>query len=172
MTLEALAEFVDDMIVQNDYPGFEPRSYKIGLSQELLKGPTKVFGQALGHPSVYVKLVALRWFQERPQYLKPYTRPVLAMVDDEDKWLRMESIMALERLHSPTMEMAEQISKRLFDEEIAVQQVAARALGKMGKRLKLKDGEVVEALNKVAQEGDALVRRKAEKALRKIGLYS
>lgn len=171
MTLEALAEFVDDMIVQNDYPGFEPRSYKIGLSQELEKGPAKVFGQALGHQSVYVKLVALRWFQERPHYLKPYVRPVLAMTEDEDHWLRMESIMALERLQSPTMEMAEKISPRLFDDEIAVQQVAARALGKIGKRLKLKDGQVVEALNKVAQDGDALVRRKAEKALRKIGLY-
>lgn len=172
MTLEALAEFVDEMIVQTDYPGFEPRSLKIGLSQELLKGSTKTFGQALSHSSVYVKLVALRWFQERPQYLKPYLRILTDLIDDKDHWICMESIMALERYQSPTEEMAVKISKRLFDKEIAVQQVAARALGKIGKRLKLEEGEVIDALNKVALEGDSLVKRKAEKALRRIGVYS
>lgn len=172
MTIKSLAQFVDDMIVQNDYPGFEPRAYKIGLSQDLLKGPAKLFGQALDHDSIYVRLVALRWFQERPQYLKPYIRPVLAMVDSEDHWLRMESIMALERLHQPSEEIAGKVAAHLFDAEIVVQQVAARALGKIGKRLKLKEGVVIDSLTQVARDGDPLVKRKAEKALRKIGVYS
>ena len=171
MNLEELAEFVDQMIVQNDYPGFEPRSLKIGLRQDMEKAPARLFGQALGHQSVYVQLVALRWFQERPQYIKPHIRPIVAFLASEDLWLRTEAIAALERLQNPPYDMAVKVSERLFDSELQVQQAAAKALGKLGKRLKLKDGEIIEALNQVAENGDSMVKRKAEKALRKIGVY-
>ena len=80
--------------------------------------------------------------------------------------------MALERLHQPSEEIAGKVAEHLFDAEIVVQQVAARALGKIGKRLKLKEGVVIDSLTQVARDGDPLVKRKAEKALRKIGVYS
>ena len=169
MNLESLAQFVDDLIIQSDYPGFEPRSLRIGLTQELERSPAKLFGQALKHDSVYVRLCALRWFQERPGFIKPYVRVMIEMVDDDDLWIRIESIRALERFTHPTEEFATCVVKHLFDPELEVQKTACRALGKIGKRLKLKEGEVVDALSKVAEEGHNEVRHKAEKALRKIG---
>lgn len=171
MSIETLEKFVDDMIVQSDYPGYDPRSLKIGLTQELEKAPTKMFGEALLNQSIYVQLAAIRWFQERPGYLKPYVKKLLALLDSEDYWVRLESIRALERMTTPSEEIACKISSLLFDKEIEVQKAAARGLGKVGKRLKIKDGEVVEALNKAALDGENEVRRKAEKALRKMGVY-
>lgn len=171
MNIDTLAEFVDNMIVQSDYPGFEPRSLKIGLSQELERAPAKLFGQALKHESIYVRLTALRWFQERPGYIKPYIRLMIDQCDKEDDWERMESIKALERFTRPTEEMSLAVAKNLSDENLEVQKVACRALGKIGKRLKLKEGPVIEGLNQLAENGHSDVRRKAEKALRKIGVY-
>ena len=66
MNLDKLAGVVEELIVQLDYPGFEPRSLKLGLPEELETMSAKTFASALGHQSVYVKLAALRWFQSGP----------------------------------------------------------------------------------------------------------
>ncbi len=60
MNLEKLASVVDTMIIQHDYPGFEPRGLKLGLPEDLQNMSAKTFSNALSHESVYVKLTALR----------------------------------------------------------------------------------------------------------------
>lgn len=170
--VETLAEVVDEMIVQHDYPGFEPRSLKLGLPDTLVKAPARMYAEALGHESVYVKLAALRWFQERPGMMKPHINAVAGLVDNTDPWVRLEAIQALERYPFPSPVLANSIAGRLSDGELDVQRAAAKALGKIGSKLKLKDGEVIEGLKRAALEKDGQLRGKAEKALRKIGVYS
>lgn len=170
--VEKLAEVVDEMIVQHDYPGFEPRSLKLGLPDLLVKAPARMYAEALGHESVYVKLAALRWFQERPGMMKPHINAVAGLVDNTDSWVRLEAIQALERYPHPSPDLAKRIAERLSDGDVDVQRHAAKALGKIGSKLKLKDGEVIERLKRAALEKDGQLRGKAEKALRKIGVYS
>jgi HEAT repeat protein len=170
--VEKLAEVVDEMIVQHDYPGFEPRSLKLGLPDFLVKASARMYAEALGHESIYVKLAALRWFQERPGMMKPYINAVAGLVDNTDPWVRLESIQALERYPFPSPTFANRIAERLQDEDVDVQRASAKALGKIGSKLKLKDGEVIEGLKQAAQGKDGQLRGKAEKALRKIGVYS
>jgi hypothetical protein len=54
MNVQAFADFVETMIVQHDYPGFEPRSLKLGLPDVLNKAGSKMFAEALAHDSVFV----------------------------------------------------------------------------------------------------------------------
>ncbi|MBZ0186750.1 MAG: HEAT repeat domain-containing protein [Candidatus Obscuribacterales bacterium] len=172
MTIEALVEFVDDMIVQNDYPGFEPRSLKIGLPESLLKGSTKLFAQALKHDNVYVKLAALRWFQEKPGFVRPYLHVIGNLLLHEDSFIRQESILCLERFNACDREMLSRVAALLKDDDVDVRKAAAKACGKIASKLKVKEGDVIEALKVAALESSPQVRFKAEKALRKIGLYS
>ncbi len=172
MNLEKLAEVVDDMIIQHDYPGFEPRALILGLPEEINKAPAKVFGDALSHESVYVKLAALRWFQERPGLARNYMiKHVMGLMDDGDPFVRMEAIRLVERGTEPTKDMVLKISTLLQDEDPEVQRCAARACGKLCKKLKLKDQTVIDNLHAAAAGTDSQLRGKAEKALRKIGVY-
>lgn len=171
MNVEKLAEVVEEMILQHDYPGFEPRSLKLGLPDSVTKAPTKVFAQALGHPSVYVKLAALRWFQEKPGLAKNHIKAVIGLLDNKDSFVRVEALHLLERFTEPTKDMLNKVAERLKDEDAEVQRTAARACGKLCKRLKIKDQAVINQLQEAAGEGDAQLRGKAEKALRKIGVY-
>ncbi len=171
MSLEKLASVVDEMIVQHDYPGFEPRALKLGLPEAIIKSPAKVFAQALGHESVYVKLAALRWFQEKPGLAKNHINAVIGLLENSDPFVKAESIRLLERYADPTKEMALGIANLLVDEDPEVQRGAARACGKLCKRLKIKDGEIIKKLQDAATAPDSLLRGKAEKALRVAGVY-
>ncbi len=171
MNVEKLAAVVEDMIVQHDYPGFEPRALKLGLPESITKAPTKVFAQALGHPNVYVKLAALRWFQEKPGLAKNYKNAVLGLLDNEDSFVRVEALHLLERFTEPSKDMVVEVVKRLKDGDADVQRTAARACGKLCKKLKMKDPSVISSLQEAASQGDPQLRGKAEKALRRIGAY-
>ncbi|MDZ4834887.1 MAG: HEAT repeat domain-containing protein [Candidatus Melainabacteria bacterium] len=172
MNLEKLAEVVENMIIQHDYPGFEPRALLLGLPDEVTKAPAKVFGDGLRHENVFVRLASLRWFQERPGLARSYMiKVVLPMLKDVDPYVRMETIRLIERATEPNQEMVLQISPLLQDENPEVQRWAARALGKLCKKLKIKDQTIIESLQVAAAAPDSQLRGKAEKALRKIGVY-
>ncbi len=171
MNVEALAEFVDNTILQHDYPGFEPRSFKLGLPESLQKSSSKVFSEALGHQSVYVKLAALRWFQEKPGMGKGCTRAIAGMLKDDDPWVKREAIHALEKINAQSDEILIAICDLLEDSDVEVRKAAAKSLGKVcSKRAKRPDA-VVPALYKASEDADHEVRWKAQKALRLMGAY-
>jgi len=173
-----LAQFVDDMIIQHDYPGFEPRAFKIGLPEHLVQAPSRLFGDALGHESIYVRIASLRWFQEKTGAIKPYIRAIRGLTEHADPWVRYEAAQTLERYHHPTVEIATTISALLKDDEAFVRRGAARGLAKVLPRLKeqkVKDEDlegVVGALKEALADSDANVRQKAEKALRRGGTFA
>jgi len=169
--LEKLADIVDEMILQQDYPGFEPRSLKLGLPEVVENMNGRVFSHALGHESVYVKLAALRWFQDRPGIAKGYLNAVLGLIDNKDEWVRLESIRLTERIPRVPDSAAVKISKHLSDESKLVRKAASKALGKILKRSVTKDAAVIDALKTAAQDDDVEVRFKAQKALRQIGEF-
>ena len=159
------------MIIQHDFPGFEPRALKLGLPESVTKAPAKTFSQALGHESVFVRLAALRWFQERPGMMKSHIRGIAGLVDHDDEFVRLEAIRAIERYPYPSRELAVSIADHLVDESEEVRRAAAKACGKICAKMKLKDDQVIEKLKDATTEKDGILRGKAEKALRKIGIY-
>src|SRR5437867_2951675 len=98
MELERLAQIVDDMAVQHEYPGFEIRSLKMGLPAEVVKSPGKLFHAALKHENALVRLAGLRWFQEKPGAGKQFTSAIAECLRDRDEWVRAEAALCLERL--------------------------------------------------------------------------
>jgi HEAT repeat protein len=179
--LESLADFVVNMIIQHDYPGFEPRSFRIGLTEEQMKSSSKLFAEALGHESVYVRLAALRWFQEKAGAIKPHIKAILGLLKHDDEWVRMEVVVTLERYHHPSAEIAQAIVPMLDDEFPLVRREAAKALGKILHKLAEnskgpQSEEILAVVRKLkavmVEDKDAQVRQKAEKALRKSGAYS
>jgi len=186
--LDSLVDFVTNMIIQHDYPGFEPRSFRIGLPEQLVSANSRLFASALEHESVYVRLVALRWFQEKPGAIKPYINDILALLGNADEWVRMEATITLERYQHPGPAIASSVAELLEDQYPLVRREAAKALGKM--LAKFKDNSnskdpaknaardlhlepIVESLkNALRDDEDAQVRQKAEKALRKSGAYA
>ena len=172
-----LAQFVDDMIVQHNYPGFEARAFKIGLPEHIVQFPSKLFADALGHESIYVRIVALRWFQEKPGAIKPFIKAISGLTVHEDPWVRFEAGQTLERFSHPTLAMAITVSALLKDKEPFVRRGAAKGLAKILPRLKearVKDEElteVVAALKEALADQDGQVRQKAEKALRRGGTF-
>jgi hypothetical protein len=171
MNVDRLADVVEELIVQLDYPGFEPRSLKLGLPEELEGMSAKNFGNALGHKSVYVKLAALRWFQERPGVAKSHLPAILGLVDSKDEWVRMESIRTVEKMSKLPAHVGGIVSKGLKDESVEVRKASAKALGKILKRSVTKDASVIDALKEATQDSDVEVRFKAQKALRNIGEF-
>lgn len=171
MNLEKLANVVDTMIIQHDYPGFEPRGLKLGLPEELQNMSAKTFSNALGHESVYVKLTALRWFQDRPGVAKAHLSAILGLVDSDDEWVRKEAICTVEKMWKLPPHVGGVISKGLTDEAVEVRKASAKALGKILKRSVTKDAAVIDALKLATQDKDVEVRFKAQKALRNIGEF-
>lgn len=171
MNLETLAEVVENMVLQHDYPGFEPRSLRLGLPDSVNKASAKVFSQALGHPSVFVKLAALRWFQERPGHGKGHERAIAGLLKNEDPWVRRESVRALERLQLTDEAMVLTISELLSDIDPEVKKSAAKALGKICSKRAKQIAPVIERLQAAASDANPEVRWKAEKALRLLGAY-
>ncbi|HMW88708.1 MAG TPA: HEAT repeat domain-containing protein [Candidatus Obscuribacter sp.] len=179
--LSELAQFVSDLISQSDYPGFESRAFRIGLPDRFNQASSKLFGECLDHESVYMRLVALRWFQDKPGTIKPFIKQIQAHLLDGDEWVRIEALGALERFHSPTSGNAQACALLLKDENVQVRKASAKALTKMLPRVHEK---LAKELDDVRQENlkqvetlltealcdsDVQVRQKAEKALRKSG---
>ncbi len=106
------------MIIQHDYPGFEPRGLKLGLPEELQNMSAKIFGNALGHDSVYVKLTALRWFQDRPGVAKGHLSSILGLIDSDDEWVRMESIRTVEKMFKLPDHVGGLVAKGLTDDAV------------------------------------------------------
>jgi vesicle coat complex subunit len=168
MELDRFAEIVEDMILQHDYPGFEPRSLRLGLPSEVLRMHTKTFASALGHANVYVKLAALRWFQERPGMAKSYINAIIGLLDNADEFVRMESVKTIEKVHDLSPDSIVKMTTLLKDQEVEVRKAAAKALGKLGSRSKQKDPAVLDALREAARDSNPEVRMKAQKAVRLI----
>ncbi len=145
-----LAQFVDDMIVQHNYPGFEARAFKIGLPEHIVQFPSKLFADALGHESIYVRIVALRWFQEKGLgQSSPLSKAISGLTVHEDPWVRFEAGQTLERFSHPTLAMAITVSALLKDKEPFVRRGAAKGLAKVLPRLKearVKDEELTEVV--------------------------
>jgi vesicle coat complex subunit len=167
MELNQLAQIVEDMAVQHDYPGFEVRSLKMGLPAEAVRSPGKLFNSALKHPNALVKLAGLRWFQEKPGVAKQFVRSIADCLGDADEWVRAEAALTLERLGKADTAAIIRIAELLKDDNAMVRKYAAKALGKLGCR----EGSVVDALQKATEDSDHEVRWKAQKALRQLGAY-
>jgi HEAT repeat protein len=166
LELDRLAEVVDDLIVQLDYPGFEPRGLRLGLPEDVQRMPTKTFANALGHESIYVRLAALRWFQERPGMAKSYLKAVCGLLESTDEFVRMEAVRTVERVHDVPAETVVAIAKLLQDENVEVRKAAAKAAGKLGSRLKPKSQAVLDALQAATNDANPEVRMKVQKAVR------
>ena len=171
MNLEKLADFVENMVLQHDYPGFEPRSLKLGLPDSINNASARVFYDALGHPNVYVKLAALRWFQEKPGMGKGHDRAFAGLLDNEDPWVRREALRTLERMQIKNEEIIVMMSPLLADSDSGVKKAAAKALGKLCAKRAKKIEAVTAGLQAAAKDADPEVRWKAEKALRLLGAY-
>lgn len=173
MELQEIAEIVETMVLQQDYPGFEPRSLKLGLPEAAVKSSSKTFALALGHQSVYVKLAALRWFQDRPGIAKSYYKAIMGLLDHNDEWVRMEAVRTLEKINNAPDEVAVSVAALLRDSDVEVRKAAAKAVGKICSRGKGKEklSVVLSSLQEAAFDQDAGVRWKAQKALRQLGEY-
>lgn len=165
--LDSLTELVEDMILQLTYPGYDGRALKLGLPDEVTGLPARIFGQALNHESVYVRLAGLRWFQERPGIAKAHMRNIHKCLSDPDDWVRKEALLLVERLEKVDNDVIQSIVGCLTDTETDVRKGAAKALGKLGN----KSEAVLTALRKAAEDKNVEVRFKAQKALRKLGGY-
>lgn len=166
--LNSLAELVEDMILQLSYPGFDARSLKLGLPEEVNRAPAKTFANALQHGNVYVRLAGLRWFQERAGIARTHIRAIEKCIDDEDEWVRREAVLCIERLEHVEDSVIQHVVTRLEDSDVEVRKGAAKALGKLGN----KSQSVIAALKNAAEDKDVEVRFKAQKALRKLGGYT
>jgi hypothetical protein len=169
MELDRFAEIVEDMIIQHDYPGFEPRSLRLGLPSELLRMHTKTYASALGHANVYVKLAALHWFQERPGMAKSYLNAIIGLFDNDDEFVRMESVKTVEKMHDLSLDTMVKISALLKDQDVEVRKAAAKALGKLASKSKQKNPAILDALKEATRDANPEVRMKAQKAVRLIG---
>lgn len=172
MNLEGLAEIVDRMIIEHDYPGFEPRSLKLGLPQAAVNAPAKIFGQALLYNNVFVKLASLRWFQEHPKLVRNYIENVLMLLQDSDEWVRFEALRTLERTMSSELSVIAKVALLLKDPNEMVRKEAAKVCGKLVAKTSEKPVAVVNMLLEAAEDPSEQVRFKAQKALRRIGAYS
>jgi len=172
MNLEELADIVDTMIIQHDYPGFEPRALNLGLPSEAVNSPAKVFAQALGHDSIYVQLTALRWFQVHNGVVKNYLPRVLDLLKSNDEFVRTEAARTIERANATEPETLVALAASLKDPQEMVRTAAAKALGKLLSKASVQNPDIVAALKEAAADPDEQVRWKAQKALRKLGAYS
>lgn len=167
MDVDKLAAIVEEMGVQHAYPGYDVRSLKMGLPQEVTKAPGKVFHGALKHSNPLVRLAALRWFQEKPGIARAFAKTIAECIADEDEWVRAEACLALERIAVVDEKIAIRIADLLKDDSAMVRKASAKALGKLGCQAK----PVIDALLKATEDSDHQVRWKAQKALRQLGAF-
>ncbi len=167
MELPELAEIVETMAVQHSYPGFDVRSLRLGLPNAAVKSSARLFVAALKHESPLVRLVALRWFWDRPGDAKRYIKAIVPVLEDPDEWVRLEAVRTIGRTESSDSAIAESTAKRLSDPDVEVRKAAAKACGK----LNCKADAVIVALRTASEDPDTEVRWKAQKALRQLGVY-
>ncbi len=167
-SVQKLAELVEDMILQLSYPGFDERSLKLGLPDSVNKLAPRVYGRALKHESIVVRLAALRWFQEKPGIAKTQAEAILECLKDSDEWVRKESVYCIEKFDQANEATLLELTKLLKDPATDVKKYAAKALGKLGG----KSESVIAALKECAEDPDHEVRWKVQKALRKLGAYA
>jgi hypothetical protein len=172
MDLDTIAEIVERMIIEHDYPGFEPRSLKLGLPATAAKSPAKVFGQALLHKNLFVQLASLRWFQEHPKIVGSYIDNVLILLEHKDEWIRFESLRTLERSSANDPTTLLKVASLVKDPNEMVRKEAAKVCGKLLAKASEKPEAIVTLLLEAAQDPSEQVRFKAQKALRRIGAYS
>jgi len=172
MDLQELVDIIDTMIVEHDYPGFEPRALNLSLPQRALAAPAKVFGQALSYDNIYVQLAALRWFQTKPGLTKSYLKGISSLLESDDRFVRAEAIKTIERASLADSDTLTKVAAKLKDSEDMVRKAAAKAAGKLFGQVENLDDELLIALRAAAQDPDEQVRWKAQKALRRLGAYS
>ncbi len=172
MNVEALALIVERMIIEHDYPGFEPRALKLGLPQTAVNSPAKTFAQALLYDNVFVKLASLRWFQEHPKIVQSYIENVLILLQDSDDWVRFEALRTLERNRSSEPSVIAKVASLLKDPSEMVRKEAAKVCGKLIAKTSERPVAIVNLLLQAAEDPNEQVRFKAQKALRRIGAYS
>lgn len=167
MDLNKLADLVDQMSIEHSYPGYDVRSTHLGMPDAVTKSPARLFAQALEHQDVMVKLVALRWFYERPGDARRYQNLLLSLLGSPDEWVRLETAKTISRIDHVDEEVALAVSTLLADPNLEVRKHAAKALGKLGH----KSPTIIQNLQQASSDSDREVRWKAEKALRLLGAY-
>lgn len=168
MEIQELKTIINEMAIQHAYPGFEMRSLKLGLPQRAVKSPARLFCLALKQGDPLVRLAALRWFQDRPGDAKRNVSSIAPILHDEDEWVRIEAVRAIEHVSDPDVQIIEEVAKLLLDSSIEVQKEAAKACGKF----QCKSETVINLLKLAAQSKHTEVRWKSQKALRKLDMYS
>jgi hypothetical protein len=187
MELKELEELVEDMVLQLSYPGLDTRSLNIALPMAANDAPVKLYVLALNSKSINVKLIALRWFQNRPGAAKHHIKPLIGLLEDKDSWIRKEAIKTIEITKSTDSAVILKICALLKDEDQIVRIAAAKSLGNLVKenprvselnKEKKSPGvstlkeTIINSLNEATDDPIQEVRRKAIKALRKIGAFS
>lgn len=191
MELKDLEEIVDNIILQHDYPGFEPRSLKIALPQAINEAPVRLYRAALNSKNVFVKLVSLRWFQTRLGVAKNLATPIVAQLENADAWVRLEAIRTIQTAKIWEDNSILKIVSLLKDPDEQVRMEAAKACGCLAKDMKkftkAKSGsgkhkestmtnsmqeKIIAALQEASNDSAQSVRRKAIKSLRKLGAFS
>ena len=185
MELKDLEDVVDNMIVQHNYPGFEPRSLHLALPLVMTEAPARLYIEALDSDSVYVRLAALRWFQTRSGVAKNHASEIAAQLEHSDSWVRLEAIRTIEIAKILETDLILKISSLLKDPEKLVRTEAAKASGNLireaKKAVKTKssqpalsslEDQVISALKIATEDSTQDVRRKAIKSLRKLGAFS
>jgi HEAT repeat protein len=171
MELKELADLVDTMIVQHDYPGFEPRRLHLGLPPAALQASTDVYVAGLKHESVFVQLASLRWFQSHVGLAKKHLPQILELLQASDEYVRAEAAKTIERAGSASETVLLALRSCLADDDSMVRSGAAKAIGKLMSKSSEVNPELISALRAAANDPQEQVRRKAQKALRKVGAY-
>ena len=139
MELKYLEDIVDDMIVQHNYPGFELRSLNLSLPQSLHDAPLRLYVQALKSKNLYVRLVALRWFQAKPGLAKNHSKEISSKLEDNDPFVRLEAIRTIEIAKTDDKQTALKIASLCKDPEESVRIQAVKSCGHMlknGRKIK------------------------------------
>ncbi len=137
MELKDLEDIVDNMILQHNYPGFEPRSLHLALPLAVTEAPAHLYLQALHSQNVYVRLAALRWFQNRSGLAKNHSCEIANQLEYCDPWVRLEAIKTIETAKITESNLILQISSLLLkDPEMLVRTEAAKACGHLVREAK------------------------------------
>jgi HEAT repeats len=171
MELKDLEEIVDNIILQHDYPGYEPRSLNVALPQAITEAPVRLYRAALASSNVFVQLLGLRWFQTKLGAAKSCANPITAQLENADAWVRLEAIRTIDKAKLWNDGSVIKVSSLLKDPDEIVRMEAAKACGRLPKSIFLQE-KVIPALKEASQDSAQSVRRKAIKSLRKLGVFS
>ena len=188
MELKDLEEAIENMIVQHDYPGFEPRSLNLALPTIFSNASAGIYAKALKSDSVYVQLAALRWFHNKPGLAKTHAKLIATHLENTDPWVRTEATRTIEITKTADINVISSICHLLKDLEPMVRMEAAKALGNLGKEITqtgkstnfkgtlaektAAKEQIIKALKESSEDSVLDVRRKVIKSLRKLGAFS